>query len=242
MNSYYGRSMSQRAAVFSRLWHLEFNGSNSDINCGSGVTLDDMQDDELTIGAWLRRDSTGSIHMVATKCGNNGASPGWYLDVDASDRLYMKIYCATTDAISAMANNSFPNDTDWHYAAAYWDDAGSPRAIYLSLDGEWEDAYALQQAGVGAIVSDAAQELHIGSVQNVNLVWDGGIGWMYVSADDRHGHGADFLPPPRCTLPAVDPVNAKLLIVHEGRGATTQDLSGNDNDGTIANCTWSYAC
>lgn len=207
-------------------WGVALNGSTSYIDCGSDAGLDDLADNAFTVEAWVRIDGTGQTTIAKKGVG----STGWDLRWDGTN-LYGYVYCATTSAstfyILAL------NDSKWHHVAMTFDDAGD-RKVYLYLDGILRGS---QIAGVGAILSDAADNLFLGK-RSTGFFLNGAIGWSRISNSVRYtGTGQVFVP--ARTPPASDGNTLALWYMDEGTGNTVDNEEGTaGRDGTLTNCTW----
>jgi hypothetical protein len=230
--------------------HLLFNGNltsgDSNVTVAAAASINDLPSGgKITVDGWMRARNYGEGDLgrifwkgsiILTLAGPTGAYPG----------LIGEIACVTTPAISASGLDDITADNEWHYVLMTYDDTaiGPARVIHLNIDGHWLTGdYEVQQAAVGAYTVDNAANLIIGNNAGGTRTFGGRIGWMRYSDSERYDPTAgDFTPPPRCVLPVAD-ANTQLLIIYEGTGATTADLSGNGNDGTIsANTTWDCDC
>lgn len=231
--------------------YLEFNGTTSLVNCGSGATLDDIPDNavagrgQLTAQAWVRSRSTGEGGEGQIFNKRQGAG-GWRLYV-TNQGLAAQTDNVTQDAFSLSGSDEFdPTDNLWHHVLMTYSETGAglpaARTIYESIDGVWVASYQLQQVSIGNYVSDAARDLVIGNRTAVDRTFDGDIMNAKVSDTILYSPAdGNFTPEPRCQLPVID-ADTMLQVIYEGAGATTYDRSGNDNDGTITDCEWECDC
>lgn len=220
-------------------WAVDFNGQTSKIDCGSDSSLDDLHDAEFTAEAWIRPYSYGesSNGSVLAKADVSDAF-GWDLRVNNTVGMRAKIRCLTTSASSDTGTDEFAVDGEWHHVVMYFNDAGD-RKIYLAVDGVWVTTYQAQNAGVGAIKSDAGYNLLVGNWSNGARTFDGYIGWVRISNNDRYNHGTDFTPPSRTALPLVDANTVEMWGMSEGSGSTAvAKVNTPTNDGTITDGTW----
>jgi hypothetical protein len=214
-----------------RPWAVFYNGTNTEI-VANGATLDDLMDAECTIEAWVRSDDYGG--WLFHKGVNAGV--GWRVNITDTNGLEAWVQCATTDAAALSGLDEFTADGKWHHVTIYFNDAGD-RKIYLAIDGKWVSSYTTQTAGVGAIVSDAGDDLNIGSRNDTPRSYEGAIGWCALSDNDRYSHGTDFIHPRQ--PPAPDVNHIEMWHLDEGTGATANaEVTSPGNDGTISNGTW----
>jgi len=207
--------------------------SNGYIDCGSGSSLDNLQDNAFTVEAWIRATGYGSGN-IGTIMSKRGTGGGWNLYVNNTAGLRADLICGTTNAASLSGLDEMTADSYYHHVAMTWDDAGD-RKIYLFIDGVPVSSYDTQTAGVGAITSDASNNLRVGSYNGSQFYFAGQIGWSRVSNIVRYT--GIFTPNPRCTAPESDANTVLLLRMHEGF-SNPQDSSGNGNHGTLTNGVW----
>lgn len=209
---------------------LEFNGTTTSVDCGSAADIDDLHDAAFTAEAWIRADSAGesSVGRILDKAGDG--TTGWYLGL-TSTGLYAIVNCATTDATVSYTTGII-KDSRQHHVAITWDDAGD-RKINLWLDGV---LVGTSGAGVGAIVSDAANSLFVGNNAAGSATFDGGIGWGRLSNSVRYT--ATFVAPSRLNPPAVDGNALRQFNFRDGTGTQLTDSGATAAHGTIANGTW----
>jgi hypothetical protein len=213
---------------------VEFDGSSTDINCGSGATLDDIPSGGIiTISAQVRLDADpANTGAVIVQKGNVGAD-GYILYYDKdNDRFTFKVELATTEAVAH--SGTYVPDGKWHHVTGYYIDA--TQTARVALDGIWGAA----NAGVGAYQADAARDLYWGRfVTAGNWYWIGGIAWVEIWDNDHLIAGTDFIAPRAPT--AAGPGNLiETWWGDEGTGATvTARVTTPANDGTITSGTWS---
>jgi len=217
-------------------WGVLYDASsNTKINCGSGATLDDIPSGAVfTAEVWFRSDSTDESRIL-DKGYASGA--GWSITINSSNGVSSLINCATTDAVSISGADEFTiGDGKWHHVAVYYDDTGA-KTIYIAIDGKWVSSYSTQTAGVGAYVSDAADDFLIGCRPDVSQDFTGCMGWIRLSNNARYTVGTDFVPPR--AMPAADGNTIEQWAMNDGTGVTvTASVTSPGNDGTISNGTW----
>jgi hypothetical protein len=198
------------------------------VDCGSEASLDDIQDGAFTIEGWFRYlPGTAGSYLYK----GNRTSTGWLIYVSSGTTIRARVFCATTMA-SASIGGSIANDGLWHHIAVTWDDAGD-RQVRLFIDGRLVNT---SSAGVGAIVSDAAETCYIGHDQ-MNI--GNAIGWVRISNNIRYT--TTFTPPSRFACPANDANTVRLFAMNEGTGTTITDGSTNAQNGTLSNGTWNLS-
>jgi hypothetical protein len=207
------------------------------INYGSDSSIDNLADNAFTVEAWIKPVTNVSATAGRIFDKANGSNVGWLLRYHSTYGLYGIVYCATTHAEvypSAMPSGFMDA---WHHVAMTWDDAAD-RKLVLFLDGV---KIAIGNAGVGAIVSDAANNLTMGNTFAGGYPFHGYIGWARLSNDVIYT-ADNFTPPPRESLPNV--LTSTLgLWIREGTGTTIDNLQGSSaRDGTMSGATWYSNC
>lgn len=137
-------------------WAMEFNGSSTTINCGSGASLNII--DDITISAWVK---TADIN-VAIFQKYNALSPynGYALFLDATGKLRF----FTNNLGGWQISNSGVADGTWHYIAVTG--IGSVGTFYI--DGSPDGTFAYT-----APSDNVAEVLHIGASEGNSLWYDG---------------------------------------------------------------------
>jgi len=209
--------------------YLEFDAANSVVDCGSDASIDDLPNGgAITFDMWAKPTSYGE--------GNTGyfarKGAGWIIWFTGGN-LQFVVYSAGGNSTAQVA---YVIDSSWHHFAFTYDDTGAKTAQI------WIDGVLSATGGAlgGAYTADAAANLFIGA-SNAGAAnsFGGDIGWCRYS--DTQRWAANFTRPGRCTLPAID-ANTMLQVIYEGTGATTADMSGNDNDGDITSAEWACDC
>lgn len=215
---------------------LEFNGDDSWVQVADHASIQDLQDDKMTVECWVKTGRYGEtgVGRIASK-GDTGANVGWTFHVDSAYGLQVQIECAVVDARTRAGLAAFTADYAWHHVAFTWDDAVDlfPQ---IWVDGV-EQSNATQNRN-GVIQSDVGDDLYIGNDNTQIRAFEGLIGWFRISNSIRYAD--TFCPPPHCVLPQVDAYTV-VLEIHEGHGIVAKDHSINGNDGDILRATWA-AC
>jgi hypothetical protein len=209
---------------------VEFNGTSTYIDCGSGATLDDIcaAGGQITVGAWFRVDRTTGEATIAIK-GQVG-SAGWLLYVDSSGNLHGYVKLATVNADNAYAEDV--RDGKWHYGGFHYND--TTKQLRIFLDGRWSSAHT----GTGAYASEAAYGCRLGRRTAVGWYLKGGMAWAAIWSDDHHVAGTDFVPPRTAPAPGGNLVECWHLDEGTGAAAAAQ-VTSPANDGTITSGSWS---
>ena len=210
---------------------LEFDGAATGIDCGSAAALDNLPNGAiLNIDAWVRYDPASAasyLDIVGKTTSLNGN--GWMLEITTGGNAQFKVVLATTNMIASR--DGFPRDGKWHFVTCYYDD--TTKTGRVAVDGLWGSP----NTGVGAYQLDAAADLVVGKMAYANLrFWDGAIGWLRLSDNDRFGAvaGTTFVPPDRVNPPGADGNTIEQWNIQDGAGLTAIALvTTPGNDGTI---------
>jgi len=223
------------------------------IDCNENPPVtDDWPDDtgvasgKITMEAWINPDDwgEGGVGEIINK------GLHWEMWIEEGRGLCARIDCATQDAISYSGTDDFSPDEDWHHVAAVYSETGVgvpvARTIYLMIDWTWVASYDLQQASVGAYVSDIGDSIAIGNditgALYTGATFDGLMGWVRVNSDiDYDPTDANITPLPRCTMPEDA---GRATWIYEGVGNLAhpwESLQPDGSDpltGTIVGATW----
>jgi hypothetical protein len=212
---------------------LRFNGASTYINCGSDAGLDDLPArGHMTVEAWIKPASLASSVIFATKGGAYTAGPDGWSFFRGLAVLYGRIYI---DHASGNPVKSGVAVQTWQHVALYYNSAA--QSSRLALNGVWGSAANNPGLTYG---SDAAYNLIIGRRNDPYWHYDGAMGWIRISNNDRLGGiaGTAFTPQSRAKPPDPDADTILLYKMDEGAGTSLSDSSGNGNSGTITNGTW----
>jgi hypothetical protein len=191
----------------------------------------------FTVEIYIRPDSYGEGGQGWVLDKSNNGTIGWYIRIQDNQGIVANVDCATTDATSTLTTSEFSADGKWHHIVMFFNDAGD-RKVYLAVDGNWADSYSLQRTGVDAINSDAGHDMYIGNILSGAKTFDGAIGWVRISDNDRYNAGGGDFTPPRAK-PASDGNTVVLYHFDEGSGTTLDNEEGTPAyDAILSNGTW----
>jgi len=144
---------------------FSFDGVDDYVNAGSGASLDDLHNTGMTISGWANfragYGETGSINMIAAKTGLTEAPAGsWFFGIDGAGKLN---FAKDTGEINLYKQSvqAVPIDS-WRYVTLTWDGTSLSTGVRFYINGS-ETAYVLDRDGSAAPVSDASNNLFIGS-------------------------------------------------------------------------------
>ena len=227
----FSATFDRRAAVAAAAGYvIDYDGSTSYVNAGSGATIDNLLNAAMTVETWVWADTLGGFSqgVVASK---GSYQTHWYFGFASGFSFEAK----TGDTFAMVSASAALSMGGWYHVAGTYDNAGDKK-MRLWIAG---DLAATSAAATGTWISDAAQNLHIGKLASAaNRYWDGRIGWLRISNNVRYT-GA-FTPPSRCSAPLSDANTLLLWRLLEGTG-NPQDSSGNANHGTLQSASW-QAC
>lgn len=218
---------------------VEFNGTSTDITCGSNAAIDNIPSGaHITIDFWVRMDAdpSGDQSILAQK-GNLGAD-GWALYYDkTTNQFVFQVEAAT--AAEAVSETYTP-DGKWHLVTGYYND--TTKVARVAVDGRW----GATDTGAGAYQADAARDLYVGRYVTAGAGYlNGAVAWWELWNTDHHAGavGTDFIPP---RIPQTPPVAGLVETwwADEGTGVTvaarvTAGAPPGGCNGTIANGSWS---
>ena len=223
---------------------LEFDGAISEVDCGSDAAIDDLWGtgvgtQDFTVECWANPDGPGEGQAGKFFVKGDGNPPGWYFGFDrpaAQDQLQFRVYSGGAQDPLATMDWGGSDGLPHHYAAVFR--AGlAPR---MFVDGQ-EVTYVVQLAGIGNLQTDVAVDLFLGNNTAQSMTFDGRIGWCRVSDNIRYA--ANFTPPVRCTLPAIDGNTVAQWIGVEGMGTVIENQEGTAAlDGTQTDCEFVCDC
>lgn len=216
---------------------VTFNGTTTSGVVADAAAIQDLQDAAFTAEVWANPDSYGEASVGRFLDKTASVAEGWFFSVRGDSGLDFRISCATTDARSRCGLDEFTPDGKWHLISGQFDDAGD-RKIYLWIDGVPIVSYTLQDAGVGAIVSDVGNDLYLGNRSNGENTFDGLLGgWARLSDALRYAAGKAFEPDARTNPPGVDGNTVWQIEYAAGAGATVTDIVAANNV-TLSNYEW----
>ena len=234
---------------------LDFDGTNDDINAGSGASLDDIV--VKTITAWIRIDSPVSAPYVEIMTKDAGCSglTSWYFYVDTSMRLRHD-HCPN-GGTGDWSTTETLNVGQWYHVAMVYDRSSLTNDTIFYIDGV-AATVTENSAPTGSNTSDGSADLLIGADGGGNN-FDGAmddiriynralsaaeIGELYAGCEEGHLiYNEDHHVPQYCaggdTWVAMGPVRDGIdsgLVGHwtldETTGSSIADSSDNSNTGT----------
>lgn len=213
------------SGVKRKAWSVSFNGTSATIDAGSEASIDDLHDAAFTAEGWAKATGAGSGGGYGTLF----SKEKWAFRFLGSATIRGTLSCADGDV---TASYTYAPDETWNHWAITWDDAGDRRLRV------WRNGIlvATSGTGIGAIVSDTASNMYIGSTTAAFGFWAGNIGWVRVSNSVRYT--TTFTPLSRFIYPVVDANTMRLFKIDEGTGITIVDYSTNAQNGTLANGAW----
>jgi len=239
------------------IFPIVYNGVDQVLTIPAAASINDLPDSGVHIGGvitvhgWIKAYGygEGNSGRIAIKGSSGTPVRGWHFHVSSTSGLVGRVDCATQDALSTSGLDEFTADGEWHHVLMLYNEAvadgGMPaiRTVFLAVAGVWVASYATQDVSIGNYSPDNGDDLLIGNNwAAATATFDGEIGWMEVVEGAPYLPSAgNFTPPSRCPLPDPHALSA-FLGIHEGAGTHIEDLSGNDNIGTLVNDVWGDAC
>lgn len=159
---------------------LDFNGTDTKVDCGTGVSLDDVFVGGGSIGIIMRPRSDGEGNVGVIVCKRTGATSGWNLNVqdEVSGKVRIQFLQGfdTTDGIWQTIVD-IPIDEITFIVIKYDDGAvGNNPTIYINgVARTVGDGLTETQTPVGTADSDAANSFIIGNETGSTETFDGFI-------------------------------------------------------------------
>ena len=157
---------------------IDFDGGDDYINCGSNSSLDNITN--ITIESTVKLSSwgeTGYGRIIAKS--NTGNTDGWQIFVTTPNGLAFTADYATTDA-TWYASTTMSLDTWAHVAVQHTRGSGAKVDGKIYVDGTSRTITGGTD-GVGAVQSDAAEDLLIASRKDLNREFEGIIDEVRIS-------------------------------------------------------------
>lgn len=218
---------------------LEFDGVSGDVDFGSPAVFDNIFAGGATVEAWITPNSDGGFNSGRVFSKNDaGGDSFWYVATNSQVGLSMKLELFhDTDFINGRWRTTDPVLTvgrSYHIAVSYDSDSVLNDPI-IYIEGV---SVAITEATtpVGNPISDAASNLLAGNRTFDDTTFDGRIRELRVWSDIRTP--AEILSNYWRALVGNEAGLVGYWRVDEGSGSTLDDLTSNNNDGTITTTGW----
>lgn len=207
-------------------YYAEFNGTTSEIDCGSDASLDDLHAADFTVEGWFYFDGqTDAADSLVMK--GSGLNDGWSLfRLSSGTVLYARVNLADGDAQRTTAAGA---DQTWKHIAMTYDDAAKSNELFI--DGVSQGT----GSKTGAAVSDAAGSFMIGRTTSGGS-FQGRIAWVRVS--DTIRYTTTFTPAAKNAPPAIDANTVEQWNLNEGAGSSAAAQVNSSNNGALTDVTW----
>ena len=149
---------------------LNFDGSDDDVNVGSGSSLDDLG--PMTITAWIypKSQGEGNLGRIVSKDNNVNNAGFWSFNLNGTTLVFAKDF-STTILARKTSNNSYVLNT-WQYVVVTWDGSEIATNVHIYVNGV-ETSYQTTTNGVDTKNSDASQNVYIGTTGSHTLTFNG---------------------------------------------------------------------
>ena len=214
---------------------LNYTADNQKVDCGSAAVLDNL--DPFTAMMWLYPTSSATLAHLYSKApaGGGGVLVLRRNSSPANDLLFVRTRATTT---TFYETNDAPLTTSnkWYFVAVSFASASTPVVhIYVGDLSTLavESTYGTSIDGSGALETDAANNLRIGSSGTSNINWRGRIALYHlVGSELSLGQIKEQQFRPHVVA------NSKLFMHLGYNGTGTQpDWSGNFNSGAVTGAT-----
>jgi len=105
------------AQLSSGLWHLDFDGTNDYVDCGSDASL---YPDRITLEAWVQFKTVGSVYKMVFSCDDVG-NRNYAFSLWNNDKLRFYIYDSNVE--HSISSTSTPSQDTWMQMVATYDGA-----------------------------------------------------------------------------------------------------------------------
>lgn len=202
MRSGYSSATNESSAFDSVLY---FNGGEDYVNCGNDISI--QMGNIFSVSFWVKIDDLADHHYLVSKGHGLGSGNGWAITYYAGTmKLYFDVH--HIDGTRNIVAISYPNDNDYHYVEATFDNG----IMYLSIDGS-------------GYTSDKGNLVFDDTLNNLLISKPSSTSWCALT-----GTISDVKLWNMGELVAYYPMR-------ENTSTTLYDYVGNNN-GTIYNATW----
>jgi len=155
---------------------LEFNGTTTVVNAGSGATIDDLGPQSVSVWIYPRSHGEGNNAWIVGKgTGTDLPTNGWLLGMtnDFTRALRFAVHHNTahleyvTDANAVTFNQ-------WNHVTVTWNGSTAANSVDIKVNGV-SQSYSFVDVGAGARLTDAAQTMYIGNNSAGSRTFDGFI-------------------------------------------------------------------
>ena len=228
--------------AFSNLYSVDFDGVDDYVTMGNKSSLDFEQTDAFSISAWVKRNSTGNFHAIASKqdynfnvMGQNSPGYSLFFNDDDTVRFLLAYIIATHRFIDIKTDNTI-TDTNWHHIVLTYDGTGGSDAkngVEIYIDGTQQTVSRSGNLGA-AVTTLTSAPFNIGARDDQNVFMDGKIDEVAVFNSELSA--SDITNIYNNGVPA-DLSGFESLVswwrFEEGSGTTAIDSRTGGNNGTL---------
>jgi hypothetical protein len=200
---------------------LDFDGSDDFIDCGNSSSVNIT--DYITLEAWFKSDKFEATQSIIKK---NGSGSGYELSLSNSGKVFFRLN--DNNVWRAESGSLYPHDGNtWMHVAGTYD--GTKLTIYINGVDEDTDSSPLDS------IKTNSNNLVIGSdaISTGTKLFDGAIDEVRVWSVAR---SEDEIRETMCKrLSGSETGLAGYWRLDNVNGATVDDLTSNNNDGTMQN-------
>jgi hypothetical protein len=221
---------------------LDFDGTLDYLAIQDHSNLDMTDNKDLSISAWVKRNSTGTADIIASKRNSTAdVDEGYAFWIMSGNPLRFEISDGT-DVYDMQGTTQIVDNDKWYHVVVTFDEDNTSNCTFY-IDGK-EDS-SISKTGTLGNVGDASNSLEfiIGNLTNKNQPFDGSIDEVKVfdyvlSADQvKKEYNRGYAVALNVGKSENDP-NISSPIgwwkLDEGSGYTLFDSSGNENHGSLA--------
>ncbi|MFC1623921.1 LamG domain-containing protein [Candidatus Omnitrophota bacterium] len=232
---------------------LEFDGTDDYVNCGDNGTLD-FNNNDFTVTAWVKTSSS-SIGTIVNKgpSGTYGTGvPRWHVWVSSNGNGKVDAYIEDADGDNqdggtnshTWDSDTAINDGNWHFVTVVYILTSGSSKIYIDgiAQSDTRDLSSVDNVSNGYNVimgfrrEDVPTDYFDGTIDDVRI-YDYARTADQIMVDYNAGT-ASYLGA------GTDPNEGNPPVgwwqFNENAGTDAYDRSGNNNNGTITNATWTH--
>jgi len=225
---------------------LDFIGITDGINCGDKAAFQFERTDPFSFLVWASTQDAANYMMLAQKAKSTAPYTGYLFRKSNANKLSVQLYDDGSHRIGQLSTANLLNDGAFHSWGFTYDGSETSAGLVLYEDGAVK-ASAADEDGVFDTTMKYAASLWLGLDSIGAQSWNGGYALPLMS--NRVLSAAEIKDIYNLTKPLLGnyvttslfyPVVTSVLdmIGLPGSGATLDDRSAANNDGTITGATW----
>lgn len=214
-----------------------FDGVDEQIDCGNDSSLDFDRLDPFSISLWLKTNSGSSTRILVSKSGSSSSSPGYEIQLKASNKFLCELVSGTSNLIQVQSNTTF-TDGLWHHFVLTYDGSSTASGVTFYVDGSSIAVTINDDSLTGSILNirsfkmaviGTASRFYDGNLEEIS-VWNKELNSSEVSEIYNNGKPTDLF-----THSASANVVSWWRMGDGDTFPTVSDNGPNMNDGAMIN-------